>query len=562
VDAGRGRVIAQVHGADLGARIVRAADELTVAIQRQAGNSQGIRRAGQSGFASHSPAAMRAALGGEQFYRHGMWDSAIVRYKEAVELDSSFALAQWRLGRVLAWHGEEDPHPFLLRAAQRPGLSWLDSMLITADSISAALRRSGVPLGLSPVVRLLGTLEEAVWQQGRSDPEAWYELGEARYHWGAAIGAPAAETLRAFERAIALDSDFAPAYVHTVELKLMQGDPAGALRDFDRLRALGTTNLDPGTTARAQRYLIRAAVNGAPIHEDSVTMDDLRSALGMFTRWPDSGLTTLTMARALLRKGKRASLATAGGGDPAAVTASKDMSFALQALAYKGQLAEAARSDVADGLPSFGDLPPLMESVLLGAAPAERVERDLRSFRSTPDDEPQLPHVVRWCGARGDTVCLRRIMARATRSGGDTIVPRSARLVASAYLALARHDTTRALAAFRTLIDSLNRGRTVDVLQRARLLAATGKLDEARGQYTRAGRGDGPLSVVARLELAEVAERQGAREQALESYGFVAATWKHADPVLQPYATRARAGLARLATEPGPQDSSGGKPPS
>jgi serine/threonine-protein kinase len=550
VDAGRGKVIAQTRRADLGERVDRAADQLTVAILRQAGSSQGIRRAGQNGFESRSPAAVRAALRGEQFYRRAMWDSAIVHYKDAVALDSGFTLAQWRLGRVIAWYGDEDPYPFLLRAARAPGLSWLDSSLISADSISGMLRTSQVPLGLSPVKQLLGTLEEAVWQRGRSDPEAWYELAEARYQWGDAIGASAAETLRAFERAIALDSGFVPAYVHGVELKLRQGDPAGALWYFDRLRASGTLNLDPGTTATAQRYLLRAAANGASIQEDSVTMDDLRSALGMFIRWPDSGLTTLSMARALLRKAERAPGATAAA-DPSAITAEKDKSLAVQVLAFKGQLAEVERSDVTDGLPSFGDLPPLMEFVLLGAAPAERVERDLRSFRSTPDDEPRILELSRWCGARGDTACLRRILARAKRSGGDTLVPKSVVRDASAYLALARHDTALALRTFTTLIDSVDRGMTVDLLQRARLLAATGKLDDARVQYNRAGEGNGPLSIVARLELAELAERQGAREPALGSYRFVAATWKYADPILQPYVTRARAGLARLTAKPG-----------
>ena len=122
---------------------------------------------------------------------------------------------------------------------------------------------------------------------------------------------------------------------------------------------------------------------------------------------------------------------------------------------------------------------------------------------------------------------MRRILARAGRSGGDTLVPKSVVLDARAYLALARHDTALALRTFTTLIDSLDRGMTVDLLQRARLLAATGKLDDARVQYNRASGGDGPLSVVAKLELAEVAERRGARhwtqyqgtrEQALGSY--------------------------------------------
>ncbi len=548
VDVERGKVIAQVHRADLVERADRAADELTVDILRQAGSARGIRRAGQRGFESHSLAAVRAALGGEEFYRRAVWDSAIVRFKEAVELDSSFTLAQWRLGRLLAGHSEEDPQPFLSRAAHTAGLSWLDSMLITADSINGALWKSQVPLGPSAAMRLLQTLDEAVWQQqGRSDAEAWYELAEARYHWGGAIGTPPAEALRAFERSIALDSGFAPAYVHAVELKLHQGDPAGALRYFDRLRALGT-DMDPGTTALGQRYLLRAAVKSAPVEEDSVTREDLRPALGMFRGLPDSGATTLSMARALLRKAQAAWSATGGDEDPASMPAGKDMAAAVQVLAYLGHLTEADSTRVVDGLPSFGDLPVLMEAVLLGADSAERVERDLRSFGSTPDRDPGNQLLPRWYGVRGDTVALRTILARARRSGGDTLVPRSIVLDASAYLALARHDTTGALRAFETLTDSLERGISVDHLQRARLLEATGKLDAARRQYSHAGGGDGPLSVVARLELAELAERQGAREQALESYRFVAAIWKQADSILQPYVARARAGLARLTS--------------
>ncbi len=536
VDAGRSKVIAEAHGADLGERVDRAADAVTVAILRQAGSIQGIRRAAQSGFESRSPAAVRAALGGEQFYRRGMWDSAIVRYKEAVELDSGFTLAQWRLGRVLAWHGAEDPNPYLLRAARTPGLPWLDSMLINADSIGAALRRSPVPLGLSPVGHLLLVLEEAVWQR-QGDAEAWYELGEARYHWGAAIGEPPGEALHAFERAIALDSGFAPAYVHSVELKLHEGDPAGALRYFDRLRALGAA-LEPGTTARGQRYLLRAAVNSGPIAEDSVTREDLRPALGSFTRWPDSGGTTVSMARALYRMAERAAAATAGSSDPAFLPAEKDLSLAVQVLGYLGHVAEAAETDAIDSLPSFGDLPILMELAILGAIPAERVDRALRAIPLSPDADPRSPERVRWWGVQRDTMALQRVAVRGGHRG------------AVAYLALARHDTTSALRALTALTDSLGSGFTLDLLQRARLLAATGKVDAARQQYSRASRGDGPLSVLARLELAELAERQGAREPALEAYRFVAAIWHHADSVLRPYVARAQAGLARLATEP------------
>ena len=138
----------------------------------------------------------------------------------------------------------------------------------------------------------------------------------------------------------------------------------------------------------------------------------------------------------------------------------------------------------------------------------------------------------------------------------------AAGLNASAYLALARRDSAGAIRAFTILTDTIFPGPsvgryTMGLLERARLLAATGALDEARRVYQRVlvtRQSPGPTRVLMRLELGELAERQGARELALECYRFVAAIWHSADPVLQPYVARARAGLARLEPQP-PADS-------
>jgi len=55
--------------------------------------------------------------------------------------------------------------------------------------------------------------------------------------------------------------------------------------------------------------------------------------------------------------------------------------------------------------------------------------------------------------------------------------------------------------------------------------------------------------VIWTLERARVNERLGNTEKAVESYAFVAAIWRHADPELQPYVEEARAGIARLTGE-------------
>jgi hypothetical protein len=52
------------------------------------------------------------------------------------------------------------------------------------------------------------------------------------------------------------------------------------------------------------------------------------------------------------------------------------------------------------------------------------------------------------------------------------------------------------------------------------------------------------------MERGRVNERLGNRDKAVQSYSFVAAVWRNADPELQPYVKEAKEALARLSTEP------------
>jgi serine/threonine-protein kinase len=553
VDARRGAVVAEAQAVDLAEHVDRAGDALAVEIMGQAWSAQRTERRVLSQLGSRSPTAMRAFLGGEQFYRRGMLDSAVARYKEAIETDTTFILAYWHLGRIFSWHEGEDPRPFIYRAAARArDLDPKNTTLMITDSFASAVRTSPVPLSRWQTSwRVLGVLQGAA-SRDPTDPQVWYELGEAQYHWGANASTPdAAAALGAFDRAIALDSLFALPYVHAVELKLNQGDPVTALRYFDRLRALGA-DMPPGTTAPAQRHLLRAAVSGKPVSEDSVNVADLRFALtNMFQNWADSGPTTISMAHALVRKIPR----FPSSGDKA------DSALAAQVLAYRGRVAEAV---------GLGDsnLPILLQLALIGAIPAKRVERPLRSSLAQAGEMPGEPplEAAPWWAARRDTAALRQIAARGGRPSANPLAL-AAGLNASAYLALARGDTASALRKFETLTDTIFPdfpvgGYTMGVLDRARLLARRGALDEARRVYQRVlvtADSPGPAKVVMRLELGELAERQGRRDEALESYRFVTAIWHSADSVLQGYVARAQAGLARLESQPAGDSPATGK---
>jgi hypothetical protein len=72
--------------------------------------------------------------------------------------------------------------------------------------------------------RNLSISEEAV-RRYPADPEVWLDLGEARFHFAPPLGGVPAPALEPFDRAIALDPGFAPAYEHTVRLAIRLNRP-------------------------------------------------------------------------------------------------------------------------------------------------------------------------------------------------------------------------------------------------------------------------------------------------------------------------------------------------
>jgi hypothetical protein len=124
---------------------------------------------------------------------------------------------------------------------------------------------------------------------------------------------------------------------------------------------------------------------------------------------------------------------------------------------------------------------------------------------------------------------------------------------AGAYLTLARQDSGTAVLQLQAVPDTLCSDRTTFTCFYGKLTLA--RLLAARGEYRPAGDlldrwwwwGQGPVRILAVLERGRIAEHLGQREKAVESYRYVADVWRRADPELQPYATEAREGLARLA---------------
>jgi len=558
-------------------RMDRLVDSLAVALLRELGRTRPVGAVRQSPLGAKSLPALKAFLQGEQFYRRGLWDPALAQYDRAITLDSTFALAYQRMGWVLGWYpasaarykpGDE----YGRRAAElNHGLAPRDSLLIVVHTLQATVFE-GVysdaeePNYFANKRRLFATLMEAQ-RRYRGDPEIWYALGEARWHVNDPVVATDDEALDAFDRAIALDSAFGPAYFHTPGLAIgvELGDPARARR---YLAAYLRLNPQHDETSGLHLTAILLDPEKASLPETARLIDAaparilFTTALEYFNAWPDSTETAVRLLRSFAF-GHRSFASFPSD----SLERRRLLAFALT---QRGHLREAHRLHPVF-VPTERWQNPYVRLALLGAVPVDTAAAVFRSSleRDLPEGVIGLVPVLPWWFAQCDTIALERFASRV-----DSIARRdSARPLANtrrsyaadaarAYVTLLRGDSVEALRAFTSLPDSVCGlvSCHAQKLTEARLLQAAGEerraielLERWVGLQSELVAPD-PLAV---LERARLAERLGDQEKAVKSYQFVADVWRHADAELQPYVVEARKGLERLTGEPRRKAASG-----
>jgi serine/threonine-protein kinase len=546
-DVTAGRVLAELELRDANSRIDRMSDSLTVRLLVRLGQDRRIELTRIASLGSTSPAALKAFLQGEQWFRRGGWDSALAAYHQAVGVDSGFALAYWRLSRVMGWqHSGDDSlaHAYALKAGSlNKGLAPRDSLLITVDSVSYA---TGDVVNWKEYRRLLTTAREAV-RRYPDDADAWHTLGEVYDHVGLGYGTSLDTALAAFEQAISLDSAYTPAYLHAMELaSWAHGLEAGSRYATEYLRRA------PGdVSAAAIRLAVDLADPTTMTSQDAARTLRHASANVLFKAWlafygaADSAEVALRFARAL---------AAAPKGQDSWLPPQFRQLILTTALTYRGHLKEAAAAWSTES-----SWPPwlLSELCLLNRPLPAAGEAYLRDRLQARDFLHAGGGLVCWT-ARGDSssiAAFTRLADSLARGSPDSTIrgwAEYAGATARAYLALARRDTADAVTRFNNLPDSLCFACFDNLI--TRLL-----LRSARGDY-RAVRDDpGPWSlhptgayVIGRLEQARAAERLGDRERAARDYQYVADAWRNADPELQPYVAEARSALQGITQEPSP----------
>ncbi len=565
LDAKTGRSLAEIERRDVPARIDRLTDSLTIDVLRALGRSRNIDVARATSAPTRSLPALKAYLQGEQFFRAAMWDSAQTWFERALTLDTAFALAYHRVAAVRLWRDPRDipdstTFELMRRTSWFPnGLGPRERLLATVDSLSAeaefAWRRA---LGNGRryldedllVARLRSTLADGL-RQYPNDSELSFLFAETRWRYDRDVRLGERDDrglLELYDRTIALDSAFAPAYITPVRLSAYLDGPASARRYIRAYLALSPT----GTRSQILRLddaLLdppRAALIDMRHLADTISDESMCEVARVLRHVADSTDVVVGLARAFADHASRSSQAS--NVSMCAVPA------LVRGLQFRGHLRDAYQ--IAALTPHGSRPAALFDLARFGMVPAETARAEFQQIRALAP-HITLARLYPWWAEDGDTTSIQiYVNAFSHRMATESFdVTGMAQLRASfaagkAYLALAKHDTVAALRLFATG-DTLHPCHFQDRYKLVQLLIATGQTREASDRLERRWPGtsecsDGADDVLWTLDRARLNERLGRREKAATDYDFVTRVWRTADPELQPYVREARQALARL----------------
>ncbi|HEX5576441.1 MAG TPA: hypothetical protein VFX42_11245, partial [Gemmatimonadales bacterium] len=139
---------------------------------------------------------------------------------------------------------------------------------------------------------------ERLVQVAPDNAEAWSELGDNLYHWGALVGLPDAHqrAAQAYARSLALDSSFAPALEHGSSLAMALGDTAGARKALAVMLRIDSVS----STVASERWQFAMAMGDSAARREVLRSDSLNGAY-MISIGLSSGL-PLQDADEVLRK--------------------------------------------------------------------------------------------------------------------------------------------------------------------------------------------------------------------------------------------------------------------
>ena len=564
-DASSGQKLGEFERSDLAERMDRLSDSLTVSVVRELSLTRRIDVARATAAPTTSIVALKLYLQGEQLYRSAQWDSAKTLYYRATQIDTAFALAYHRLAAVLKPGGVRDPSDSLAHALMRmperfrDGLAPREQLLAAIDSLSADAyftwnpgKLAGNGAASALVIHALYAAIDSALVQYPNDPEFAYIRADARARYEQDVGYGEFDDralIALFDRSIALDSSFAPAYVVPVAGVSYLDGPDEARRYVQAYRS----QKGRGGSSRVMRFAEHVFGLGAAREANiaeliaRMTPDELCGAGRMLRHIPDSTEMVRQMARAMLKRSK---------GPPQHPQSGCVYTELVEGLQFRGHLQEAYQLASLEAHYLRPTVMMGMEQV--GAFPTDSARQTFKRILSLAP-RLKIAKLMAWWATDGDTAAITTYL-RAYESEVKTAQPeakaamlRANASAARAYLLLARRDTAGAVRQYLTGRDTVQAcwGENRSVF--ATILTKVARSDEAARLLARRWPGTSNCSsglddVMWTLQRARLFDRSGKVREAVREYAFVEAAWRNADVELQPVVLEARRALARLNT--------------
>lgn len=491
--------------------------------------------------------ALKAYLSGEQHYRASRWEDAAVDFTRAVEADSTFALALYRLSSALGWIEAFSPRviEYTRRAAQHSDrLPARVALLLRGNAEMDQGRLAGIAV-----------LEELTTRYP-DDADGWYLLGEAYIHVGF-LGLHEEDKFRnAFRRAIELDPSFGPAYSHLVHEAFYRQDSAEARELIAAVRRIdaSSSELRGFEVAYDLAWGDSATEAMAAAALETADSEALSSAYLCFLFQADFLEKLLEVARAqtAARLPLRSRQVGQGG-------------IAYYYL-YQGRLTEsrAALAERPGAERTTERLYLLMHLAGYADAPTASAAARALATDPAPVDRFLIGGFAATEGRWADVEVENRVLeasAESALSQGDSLGAAESATFAQAlrgYAALRRGEDETAIRELRAALPELPgigpefvRSETHAVLRHelGRLLLELGRAEEAEPYFRSL---EFPAAVVgAQLEfnLGQVYEALGDPEEAKRHYARFVRFWEDCDPELRPLWERGREALERLTQE-------------
>lgn len=494
--------------------------------------------------------ALKAYLAGEREYRVAHWYEAAHHYLRALEHDSTFAYALYRLIKANDWGanlGSTRPYrerlaPLVARMPER------DRMLITGEM--AANIWPDRPSDPGRQIEML----EAMVRRYPDDVEGWVALGDRHYHDRGPLLLPPDGYRGAFARAMALNPHFREPYLHLIEDAFSRLDTVEARRLLAAASAIAGSAehctyqvaYDLGWGSAGDRERAMALLDSVPLA--AIWRDCLPTTAPI----PASAEVREKLRTVYQRVADRVELRTQRFGAFNVLRTG--------VLLPQGRIRELRRAlaEYEDRTPPESAWPERWQLVLhlIGFRDAVAADRAARVLATTDHLTGRFwvglfaIEEARWEDADRETAWLER-RADELDASGDAAAAYAARTHAAglrAYQVVAREPTAE-LAALEAILPRIPRIHTDQpqaVLRylTGKLLIDRGELEQARRYFESFGQID-HFGTLAGFQLGRIAERQGRHPEAAEHYRRFLAWYRDADPELQPLVEEARQGIAQ-----------------